>query len=295
MEARSKHELPGYFRGKFQMIGTVTFTAFFSLVLMLVSIPFSDNAWFEIGPSRAFAFTAVFFTIALLVVIISRRIMYATRRMYMTYLGFVLWIVGESLIICMLYSAFTIQGDELGIIDIEEQSFFELLGQSSIYAFSSLIVPNIIAGMYFAILAKNKAIEKSAKKAAPQEASAPLPEERMINLYDIGGTLKFSAMLGSIYYFESYDNYIIVWYKGAGGELSKYMVRNRLKSLEDNFKDSLLVRCNRKFVVNIGRIRVLQHGVQGYEIELDGEGLPVIPVTKTYEASLLNAVRKFGL
>lgn len=292
MATNDKHTLPGYFRGKFQMIGTVTFTALFSLVLMLLSIPFSDNAWFELKPSRAFAFTAVFFAIALLIIIISRRVMYATRRMRMTYFGFVMWIVAESVIICLLYSAFTIQGDEIGIIDIEETSFLELLGKAMVYAITSLIVPNIIAGMYFALLDKNKTIVKTRKAVA--EPAAPLPWEKKINLYDLSGTLKFSAMLGSIYYFESDDNYVIVWYHGADGRLAKFMVRTRLKNLEDNFKDTLLVRCNRRFVVNIGRVKVLRQGAQGYELELDEEGLPVLPVTKTYEAQILKAVKDFG-
>ena len=69
------------------------------------------------------------------------------------------------------------------------------------------------------------------------------------------------------------------------------MVRSRLKNLEENFKDTLLVRCNRKYVVNIGRVRVLRHGEQGYEIELDGDGMPTLPVTKTYEAQILKAVK----
>ncbi len=295
MDSEGKHTLPRYFRGKFQMIGTVTFTALFSLVFMLFSIPFSDNAWFELGPTKAFAFTATFFAIALLVIIISRRIMYATRRMRMTYLGFVLWIIAEAVIICLLYTAFTIQGDEIGIIDIEEKSFQEIFGRALLYAFTSLIVPNIIAGMYFAILDKNKTIFKSSKRSAATENATPLPEERKVNLYDLGGTLKFSTTLGSIYYFESDDNYIIVWYRGAGGELSKYMVRNRLKSLEDNFKDTMLVRCNRKYVVNAGKVKVLRHGEQGYELELEGPGLPVIPVTKTYEAQLLKAIQDLSV
>lgn len=55
-----KYRLPAYFRQKYQLIVTVTFTAFFSLVFMLVSIPFSHNVWFELGASQAFLFTAAF-------------------------------------------------------------------------------------------------------------------------------------------------------------------------------------------------------------------------------------------
>ena len=60
-----KYKLPNYFRQKYQLIATVTFTAFFSLVFMLVSIPFSHNAWFELGASEAFGYTAALFFIRL--------------------------------------------------------------------------------------------------------------------------------------------------------------------------------------------------------------------------------------
>ena len=56
-----RFKIPDYFRQKYQLIATVTFTAFFSLVFMLVSIPFSHNVWFELGPSTAFMYTAIFF------------------------------------------------------------------------------------------------------------------------------------------------------------------------------------------------------------------------------------------
>ena len=36
--------LPGYLRGKNQLIYTVTFTALFSIVFLLVSLPFSHNS-----------------------------------------------------------------------------------------------------------------------------------------------------------------------------------------------------------------------------------------------------------
>ena len=225
MAENKKHNLPRYLRDKYQLIATVTFVALFSVIFMLVSIPFSDNAWFELRPSRAFAFTAVFFTICLLILIISRRVMYALRRMRMTYAQYVLWIVGEAILICLLYTACTLQGDEIGIIDIDDASFLELMGKAFVYAFTSIIVPNIIAAMYFAIVDKNKAINRP----APQSTVA---EDKKIALYVNTGVLKFSISVSALYYIEADDNYIIAWYQGAGNELDKYMLRSSLKAVE---------------------------------------------------------------
>ena len=280
MEKKDKNILPAYFRAKYQLIATVTFTAFFSLLFILVSIPFSDNAWFELGPSQAFAFTAIFFAIALLVIIISKRVMYATRRAFrMTYLQYVLWNLMEVVIICLLYTAFTIQGDEFGIINIEDASFLNIFGKASLYCITSLIVPYIIAGMYFAILDKNKTIRDSAPK-----------EKSIINLHDYTGTLKLSINVGSLYYIESDDNYVNVWYSDNKGNLKKYMVRCRLKDIEEDFKGTPLVRCHRKYIVNLSRIGVLRKEGQTYYIEFAEKDIPALNVSKTYEEAVLSAV-----
>ena len=49
--------LPDYFRGKNQLTNTVTFAAFFSIVFLLLSLPFSHNSWMALGNSRFFVFT----------------------------------------------------------------------------------------------------------------------------------------------------------------------------------------------------------------------------------------------
>ena len=39
-------KLPEYLLGKYQLIGTVTFSVLFALVFLNIYIPFSDTAWF---------------------------------------------------------------------------------------------------------------------------------------------------------------------------------------------------------------------------------------------------------
>ena len=136
-----KYRLPAYFRQKYQLIATVTFTAFFSLVFMLVSIPFSHNVWFELGASQAFLFTAAFFVIGLFVIIFSKRLMYATRMQDMNYLEYVLWNLAEVVVICLLYALFSVKGDDLGIIELADTSFVDIFLNASVYCFVSLIIP----------------------------------------------------------------------------------------------------------------------------------------------------------
>ena len=66
------------------------------------------------------------------------------------------------------------------------------------------------------------------------------------------------------------------------------MLRCRLKTVEESFKGSGLVRCNRKYVVNINKVKVLRKESEGYVLEIDNEAIPPLPVTKTYTDTVLS-------
>jgi DNA-binding LytR/AlgR family response regulator len=69
------------------------------------------------------------------------------------------------------------------------------------------------------------------------------------------------------------------------------MLRCRLKTVEESFQDSDLVRCHRKYIVNMQHVKVLTREKEGYVVDLDLEGSDPIPVTKTYEE---NVLRRFN-
>ena len=84
-------KLPRYLLGKYQLIGTVTFSVLFALVFLNIYIPFSDTAWFGLGDSVMFLLTIVYAAVAIFTLVISRVLMYRTRNLFsMTYLGYTL-------------------------------------------------------------------------------------------------------------------------------------------------------------------------------------------------------------
>jgi DNA-binding LytR/AlgR family response regulator len=114
------------------------------------------------------------------------------------------------------------------------------------------------------------------------------PETQKITLFDNSGTLKMSLSPENLYYIESDDNYIKVWYSDSKGDLKQYMLRCRLKTVEESFKDSGLVRCHRKYIVNIKKVKVLRKESDGYYLDLDNETIPPLSVTKTYADTVLS-------
>ena len=276
-------DLPDYFRGKNQLIYTVTFAALFSIVFLLLSLPFSHNSWMALGNSRFFVFTVLFATGSLLLVVLSKFLMYKTRnRIRMTYLGYVLWCLAEVLIICLAYSFITVPLTKIGW-----ERFPETLGNALLYGTISLVIPYILSGMYFAIQDKNQTIRlMNYGNVVLDENVLPSKLEK-ITLFDNSGDLKLCVSASNLFYIESDDNYIRVWYSDSKGDLKRYMLRCRLKTVEESFGGSSLVRCHRKYIVNMDKVEILRKEKEGYDLDLDQDSIPPIPISKTYEKNVL--------
>ena len=273
------NKLPQYLLGKYQLIGTVTFTVLFALVFLNLYIPFSDTAWFGLGDSVTFLLTLAYAAITILILIFSRVLMYKSKEIFeMTYLMYVAWCIIEIISVCALYTWLT-----LDLTTTNGESGWEVFGRSLLYGSIALGVPYIIAAMYFAIIDKNNTIRLlNYANVVTDEPQKPEQNLRKITLFDNSGTLKLSVSPDNLYYIESDDNYIKVWYTDSRGELTKYMMRCRLKTVEDSFKGTGLVRCNRKYIVNIDKVSLLHKENEGYVLELCNGEIPPLPVTKTY-------------
>ena len=275
-------ELPKYLLEKRQLMGTVTFSVLSALVFLNLYIPFSETAWFGLGNSVFFLFTAGFAFISMLILIASRIIMYKIRNLIrFTYLGYLLWCAAEIILICLFYTFVT-----MDITDTGDFGFMQVLGKSLLCGTISLMVPYVISGMYFAILDKNNTIKLMNCKDSVSDVQMPMHDTK-ITLFDSNGALKLSVSSDSLYYIESDDNYIKVWYSDSSGKLQMYMLRYRLKTIEDNFRNGPLVRCHRKYIVNADKVRILRKENEGYVLDI-GEGeIPSIPVSKTYVENVL--------
>ena len=186
--------------------------------------------------------------------------------------------------ICGFYTWFTTditipgEGDEWVV-------FVRALRNCSI----ALGLPYLISGMYFAIIDKNNTIRlMSYENVVTDEPARTDTHIQKITLFDNSGALKLSLNPENLYYIESDDNYIKVWYTDNRGELKQYILRCRLKTVEEDFKGSPLVRCHRKYIVNMAKVAMLRKESDGYVLDLDNEAIPPISVTKTYTDAVLS-------
>ena len=278
-------KLPPYLLGKYQLIGTVTFSVLFAIVFLNIYIPFSDTAWFGLGNSVTFITTVIFAAISILVLILSRMMMYRTKRIVdISYLGYIIWCIMEIVLICLFYSKMTM--DITAPTDATQADVFR---HSLLYCTIALGIPYLISGMYFAIIDKNNTIKlMTFENVVTDEPQKPDNKWQKITLYDNSGALKLSVSPENLYYIESDDNYIKVWYTDSKGDLQQYILRCRLKTVEESFKNSALLRCNRKYIVNMSKVGMLRKESDGYILELNNTAIDPIPVTKTYTDAILS-------
>ena len=102
---------------------TVVYTALFSLVFLLLSVPFSGETWFALGSNSTFLYTVAFMLSAALAVLVSRWLLGRCRNLKrFALLDYVLWVVAEVVLVSLLYTVFTRQGLRLGIISAAPRS-----------------------------------------------------------------------------------------------------------------------------------------------------------------------------
>lgn len=277
-------KLPAYLLGKYQLIGTVTFAVLFAVVFLNIAIPFSETAWFRLGDSVMFLRTLLFVAISICILIVSRILMYQSKKNYeMTYIGYIIWCLMEIFVIAGFYTWTT-----LDIAAPAAETHWSIFRRALIYSTISLGIPYLIAGMYFAIIDKNNTIRLMSYENVVTDEPIKAEDQQKITLFDNSGALKLSLNLDNLFYIESDDNYIKVWYTDSKGELKQYMLRCRLKTVEESFKGSGLVRCHRKYIVNIKKVSMLHKESDGYVLDLCREEIPPISVTKTYTDTVLS-------
>ena len=60
------------------------------------------------------------------------------------------------------------------------------------------------------------------------------------------------------------------------------LLRNSLKGLEESLADTNVFRCHRSYMVNFDHVKVIRREKEGVFLELGVDGVPDIPLSKTY-------------
>ena len=281
-------KVPGYLLGKYQMTTIVAVTLLFATFFVLIALPFSGNVWRRLDSANVMSFASAFCIISLLILVSSRYFLYrVSKKNAPTYLKYIVWCVMEAVVISLFYTAVTYYASSHGLIALGNRTLLSLFGDTMAKTVFALAPPHIMAALYFALQEKENVIRLMNYGNVVTDETYTAQNSQKITLFDNNGVMKLSITASNLYFIESDDNYIKVWYRDNDGIMKQYMLRCKLKTVEDSFAGSDLVRCHRKYIVNMAHVGMLYRLKESYELRLDIEGLDPIPVTKTYEPSVL--------
>lgn len=277
-------KIPEYLNEKGNIIRLIVYTAIFALIFINIYQPFNSQEWFGVSDIKYLLFSSLIILTGVLVVVISRVVMYYyCRRNDLFVSQYALWVLAEIILMALFYTIF----GKIALDD--ERSFREMLKQSTINTSLVLLLPYSTIWLYFSMMDKKKKLEKLNNDETTNEQ----PSKTMMNFLDEKKELKLSVKGEQVLWLESADNYVKIYYLNKG-KISTFMIRNALKVMEDNFKNTSMIRCNRSVIVNFDKVKILRKEKDGIFLGLDQENIPDIPVSKTYADRILSKFSSYS-
>lgn len=271
-------KLPGYLTEKGNLVTTILFTAGFALLFLNLYTPFGVAAWFEVTKPTLLFYASGVILAGVLVVAVSRIIMYhAVRRGMQLLIGqYLIWVAAEIVSMALFFTFF-----EIVILD-DHRTFPELLARSVQNTSLTLLLPYTILWLWFTWR------DSKMKLTVIREQPDLSGQRPMVHLKDEKGVMRIVLKHSDILFIQASDNYITVCYQSQG-KLTRFMLRNTLRALEDELKEEAIIRCHRSYLVNIGKVKLIRREKEGLLLELDSTPPSSVPVSRTYMNDVLAA------
>lgn len=283
MKKRKKDNFPSCLLEVGNIVTSLTFSVLYALVFLVIYAPYSKTSWFGVAKSESFLLTTTFVVVSVLFLIVSRTTMlFASKKhIRMTYAKYSLWLFAEIILIGVFHSVLS-----MVYIKIDDYSDSFIVTKSILITLLALGVPYVVSAMWLTIKDMRNTLLVTDTKNIATDGEAIAQNIDIINISDNKGVLKLSVKLDNLYFIKAEDNYTIVYYS-KNGLLNRYMIRCKIQTIEDTFRDTPLMRCHRTYIVNTKKIKVLRHESDGFYIDFDFDGIDPIPVSKTYSASVV--------
>lgn len=268
--------LPPYLLKRKNIVRLILFTAAFALVFINIYAPFNVNNWFPISKTELFFYSSLVILTGVLVVVISRVIMYqlAKRGNHISIGRYLIWIAIEIISMSLFYTLY-----ELMILD-DPRTFGEAFKISIQNTALVLLIPYTVSWLYFAWIDNKEQLEALAEGSSEKNDPAG-----MVIFRDEKGTMRLSIKLEDLLYLQGADNYVTIYYSDHQKH-SKFLLRNTLKNLESTLKPLEVIRCHRSYMVNFQKVKLIERNKEGLRIKLNTQSPIEVPVSKTYTESV---------
>lgn len=261
------------------------YTLFFIIGLK----PFQIEALFHISTIGPLAFRAsIMMAIEFVIILISRICMLILKdKLKLTYSQYYFWEVVEYLVIVMFWSLF------VWLISNRVDPYFSIVPTLFIFSFSILIFPYIVFYLMAENNSKDLRLEEVTELLDKYSSGQIGAEKSPVHFMDDKGHLKLLVTANAILYVEAADNYVNIHYIN-NGKMVRYSLRNTMKGIENVCLENCLARCHRSYFINLQRVRILKREKDGLYAELEYEGAPHIPVSKTCADQVIKRFSAFN-
>lgn len=262
------------------LLRAVLFVSLFSMLFMALYQPTFTytTTWFGFHTWKQTGVTALFYFVAISTLVISKLLLYRFSRDHaVTVRRMLFWHLAEFLAIATEYYLFTVYF-RLGSVEIPQ-----LLIRIPLCVALILAIPYSIVWFYAQYKAKKEELElfKITHKRETMESG-----HRLIQFRDSQGKHKMSLSEDSIFYIESQDNYVQIFYN-LEGKLSSYLLRCSTQKIEEDLEGTSIVRCRRSFLVNTAKVVRFGKERGHFTITLDQPSGKTITVTPAYYRTVL--------
>lgn len=279
--------IPPFIYKKKNQITMVLFVPLFALLFILIYKPLDFDTldekllpWLNIPYDlKITALSIVIVLIGMAVAAISRLIMTRYSQTHaLSYVKYISWVALEIVIMVLIYTTAT-----YFLIDLSGATTITTIFRNTLFkAILILLIPYVMCYIYF-IWQERVGELKAIRKRLEEDENAL--QKAYLQIYDEKGKMQLSIHRENLAIIESADNYVCVWYK-SGDTPRKMMIRTTLKQLAEQLAGTHVMRCHRSYMVNLDHVRILRREKEGIFAELGLEGVPDIPISKTYAESI---------
>jgi hypothetical protein len=235
-------------------------------------------SWFNISRELVVQLiTILLIALGMAVAALSRWFMAIyTRRRDISYVTYILWIACEILTMSMAFTlaAVLFTDTEKGVVTLFRNS----LVKTSLI----LLIPYTMCYIYFIWQERVAQLRSLRERMAEDEAAL---QTAYVQIFDTKGDMRLSVRREHLLLIESADNYICVWYTNNNAP-KKVMVRNTLKQVAEQLASTHIQQCHRSYMVNLDLVKVMRREKEGMFIEFGVDGVPDVPISKTYSDSI---------
>lgn len=247
MTKNSNNTVPKQILQKRFLLRTVLFVSLFSMLFMSLYQPTLaySTTWFGFHSCKQAGVTAFFYVVSVSTLVISKLLLFRFSKDHsITIRRILVWHIVEFFTIAVEYYLFSIYF-KLGTVEIPQ-----LLIRIPLCVALILAIPYSILWFYAQYKAKKEELElfKITHKRETMESG-----HHLIQFRDSQGKHKMSLSEDSVFYIESQDNYVQIFYD-LEGKLSSYLLRSTTQKIEEDLADTTIVRCRRSFLVNTSKI-----------------------------------------